>query len=80
MNPTLEDQITRTRRILVQAEETRDLGLAKFALGLISGALIAVIPEDEHYSIIRNSLNAAESSNLNDVLDTAHSIARRGLE
>ena len=68
MNSTLDAKIGGIRQRLEKAERTENIGLAKYAIGLLAGLIIGTAPEDQHYHILRVAEACAESDELSGVL------------
>jgi len=74
----LHDQLDRARSYLHAAAETRDISLAKFALGLLTGAVTAGAPVEDHYRLYELGHEGQAMENIERVLDAADLLTRRG--
>jgi len=74
----LHDQIDRARTYLHLAAETRDLNLAKFALGVLTGAVTAGAPVEDHYRLYEAGYEGQAMADIERVLDVADLLTRRG--
>lgn len=68
MNSTLDAKIGGIRQQLEEAERTENIGLAKYAIGLLAGLILGAASEDQHYYIFRVAEACAESDELSGVL------------
>lgn len=77
---TLKAQLTVADDLLRSAAAQGDLGAAKFALGMISGALVAASPEEDRYALMSSAIDASRAPLIDPVLDTFVWMSRRGYE
>ena len=68
MNSTLDAKIGGIREKLDEAARTENIGLAKYAIGLLAGLILGAAPEDQHYALLRAAEACAESNELQGVL------------
>lgn len=73
----LRDQLTHARAYLTSAAGTGDIALAKFALGLLTGAATAAAPVDEHYNLYAMGQDGLRMETIERVLDVADALTRR---
>lgn len=76
----LQVQLQNAQSHLSMAAATDDITLAKFALGLLAGAVIAAAPADQGYTLHGIAYHAQLETELNRVLDAASALMRRGYD
>jgi len=80
MNATLELQISIARTALGEASAQNLLDRAKFALGLLAGAVGAAVAEEDQHVIFRIATEASYESSVDAVIDAAVAIQRYAYE
>lgn len=68
MNNILDAKISVIREQLEEAERTKNIGLAKYAIGLLAGLVLGTAPEDQHYSLLRVAEACADSDDFPGIL------------
>lgn len=80
MNATLEAQIQIAQPLLSEAAHQNNLELAKFALGMLAGALTAAVPEEDRYAIFSSAIEISHERSVDTVLDCAAWLLRRAAD
>ena len=78
MNANLEAQFRAAIDMTHDAARRQDLGMAKFAVGILVGILSTSLPEDESRALFLACTDVANCNNLEQVLDCAAMLVRRG--
>jgi len=74
----LQDQLERARGYLHTAAGTSDIALAKFALGVLTGAIVAAAPLDDHYRLNGIGYHGQNEADIERVLDAASVLTQQG--
>lgn len=74
----LHDQLDRVRAYLSDAAGTADITLAKFALGVLTGAVVAAAPVEDHYRLHGMGYHGQMETDIERVLDVASALTRQG--
>lgn len=78
MNANLETQYTVAVNMTFDASRQQDIGMAKFAVGILVGILVASLPDEEAHALFRVTADVAVCNDMNQVLDCAAMLVRRG--
>lgn len=71
MNATLELQLTIASDALAAAASQNRIDQAKFALGLIAGAVSSAVPEEDRSTVFRIAMDGNQEQSIETVLDCA---------
>lgn len=77
MNANVEAQYRIAIGMTHDAARYQDLGMAKFAVGILVGIVASALPEDDSRALFSACTDVANCNNLDQVLDCAAMLNRR---
>lgn len=77
MNANLEAQYRVAIDMTHDAARRQDLGMAKFAVGILVGIVASALPEDDSRALFNACADVANCNHLEQVLDCAAMLNRR---
>lgn len=77
MENFLDTSTSGIRQRLDEATRTKDIGQAKYAIGLLTGLLVGAAPEAQRYILLRTAEACAGSSDLQGILTDGYWLLSR---